>query len=444
LIVTAPSGAAPPIAIQPLTVSGGTATTPAATLVNLALPQTAPLGGANAAVSGVTSGSGTVGDSMDFTITDPSVVTITSTTTPAVAGSTLTVTSVTLPGFICVALLTPSVGARITSPAATANATGVAVNSITMPPAIQAGIASLTVSCSDLTNPANTAMSAALSLTIVGAVAAQSACAGLNGSGGATGPAPLAVANGPYLGSAGEPLQLSAQGSLPSTGAVVTTCVWDFGDQTQATTLNPTHTYAAAGVYAVTLTISDSAGLTAAATTFVSIAPYLPLCSQPSVTGFTGVNPCITGGACPATSLPAQCLGRCQTYLPANLSSASGCPQPGIAVQVNAGGPYSGQVSQPIAFQATASASGTRRLCSADATLGTGGPVCNLVPAVDLPSPVLYVWDFGDGGSANGADVSHSYTTAGTYRVIVSVQFDDGSIGVGTAQAQIAQTATSP
>jgi len=258
LIVTAPSGAAPPIAIQPLTVSGGTATIPATTLVNLALPQTAPLGGANAAVSCVTSGSGTVGDSMDFTITDPSVVTITSTTTPAVAGSILAVTSVTLPGFICVALLTPSVGARITSPPATANATGVAVDTITMPASIQAALASLTVSCSDPTNPANTATSAALSLTIVGAVAAQSACAGLNGFGATTGPAPLAAANGPYLASAGEPLQLSAQGSLPSTGAVVTTCVWDFGDQSQATTLNPTHTYAAPGVYAVTRRPSSS------------------------------------------------------------------------------------------------------------------------------------------------------------------------------------------
>jgi len=162
------------------------------------------------------------------------------------------------------------------------------------------------------------------------------------------------------------------------------------------------------------------------------------------VTGFTGVNACASGGGCPATSLPAQCLSPCQTYLPANTPAAAGCPQPGIVVQANAGGPYSGQVSQPIAFQATASASGTRRLCSADATLGTGGPICNLAPAVDLPSPVLYVWAFGDGGAANGANVSHTYTAAGTYRVIVSVQFDDGSIAVGTAQAQIAQTATSP
>jgi PKD repeat protein len=438
LIVTAPPGAAPPLAVQTLTVSGGTATAPATTLVNLALPQTAPLGPANAAVSCFISGFGTAGDAMDFTITNPSVVTITSTTTPAVAGANLSVTSVTLPGFVCVALLAPAVGARITSAPATTNATGIAVNTITMPATIQAGTASLTVSCSDPTNPANTATSAALTLSIVGAVAAQSACAGLSAQGAATGPAPLAVAGGPYLGSAGEPVQFSAQGSLPSTGAVVTTCVWDFGDQTQATTLNPAHTYAASGVYAVTLTVSDSAGLSATASTLASIAPYLPLCSQPNVTGFVGLNLCASGGSCPTTSLPGQCLQACQTYLPANTAGATGCPQPGIAVQASAGGPYVGQVSQPVAFEATASASGTRRLCAADATLGTAGPVCNLAPAVALPSPVLYVWDFGDGGSATGANPSHTYSAAGTYRVLVSVQFDDGSIATGTAQAQIA------
>ncbi len=37
---------------------------------------------------------------------------------------------------------------------------------------------------------------------------------------------------------------------------------WDFGDNTTNTTQNPTHVYAAAGTYNVTLTVTDSFGLT--------------------------------------------------------------------------------------------------------------------------------------------------------------------------------------
>ncbi len=46
-----------------------------------------------------------------------------------------------------------------------------------------------------------------------------------------------------------------------STGA--TAYMWDFGDEVTSTEQNPTHEYAAAGEYTVTLTVSDAAGATA-------------------------------------------------------------------------------------------------------------------------------------------------------------------------------------
>ncbi len=46
-----------------------------------------------------------------------------------------------------------------------------------------------------------------------------------------------------------------------STGA--TAYMWDFGDEETSTEQNPTHEYAAAGEYTVTLTVSDAAGATA-------------------------------------------------------------------------------------------------------------------------------------------------------------------------------------
>jgi len=39
---------------------------------------------------------------------------------------------------------------------------------------------------------------------------------------------------------------------------------------------------------------------------------------------------------------------------------------------------------------------------------------------------VSYEWDFGDGSTASGAEVSHSYTSATSYKVTLTVTDDDG------------------
>jgi hypothetical protein len=160
------------------------------------------------------------------------------------------------------------------------------------------------------------------------------------------------------------------------------------------------------------------------------------LCSQPSLTGTTAPAPCVGTINCPTLSLPGQCLAPCATLT----LSAALCPQPGISVNVNTGGPYVGLVSQVIAFHASAGVSGTRRLCTPDATLGTGGPFCNLVPAVDLPAPNGFMWDFGDGTQAQGAAPGHAYGQPGVYKVTVTVYLDDGSTAVGATTATIVTT----
>jgi len=435
LVVTDPAGSSPPLSVQTVSLSGGSSTVPASTSVNITLPNSALIGIANGSVSCIVPSAGTFGDSADFTVTPPSTVTILGITTPALAGSPLTVTSVTLPGFSCVALFTPPAGAQIDSAPAVAGATGTAVNTIALPAGLQPGAGSLTVACSDPLNPANLANSAAQSVLVLsaGALPVSANCAGLVAPAGSTSTAPVANAGSAYTGATGEPLQFRGAGSLPSAGAVLTTCVWSFGDGDRATTLNPTHTYAAAGSYAVTLTVSDSAGLAATATATASIGAMPPLCSQPASTGIVALGVCAGTFTCPATSLPGQCLPPCATLV----LLATLCPQPSRSIKVVTGGPYVGAVSQLLTFQGSASIAGTRRVCAADATLGTGGPFCNLVPATDLPSPVSYSWDFGDGTRASGNPVGHAYGQTGSYVVILTVTFDDGTMASGTTTAPI-------
>lgn len=50
-------------------------------------------------------------------------------------------------------------------------------------------------------------------------------------------------------------------------------------------------------------------------------------------------------------------------------------------------------------------------------------------------SQLTYTWDFGDGATGDGATASHSWTSSGTYTIILTVS--DGEGGVGTAQVQV-------
>lgn len=94
--------------------------------------------------------------------------------------------------------------------------------------------------------------------------------AGGGGGGGNT--APTARPAGPYSGVAGAAVAFSGSTSSDPDGTIAS-YAWSFGDGGTATGASPQHSYAAAGTYTVSLTVTDNGGATGTASTSAVIAP---------------------------------------------------------------------------------------------------------------------------------------------------------------------------
>ena len=88
---------------------------------------------------------------------------------------------------------------------------------------------------------------------------------------------PVANPGGPYSGATGQPVSFNGSGSSDPDGNNLT-YAWDFGDGGSGSGATPSHTYAIAGSYLVTLTVSDdgSPSLSNSATTSVSVLNLIP------------------------------------------------------------------------------------------------------------------------------------------------------------------------
>jgi len=83
---------------------------------------------------------------------------------------------------------------------------------------------------------------------------------------------PVADPNGPYTGTVGVAVAFDGSASNDPDGSIISYS-WDYGDGATGSGVNPSHTYASASVYNVTLTVTDDAGATDSAMTTATIDP---------------------------------------------------------------------------------------------------------------------------------------------------------------------------
>jgi len=116
-------------------------------------------------------------------------------------------------------------------------------------------------------------------------------------------PLPVADPGGPHAATFGQPIQFDGSKSTAPTGQQLT-YLWDFGDHTSGNGVRPTHTYASAGTYTATLTVTDNTGGVNSATVQVSIlvaSTSLVALANPSSVTF-GSPTTLTGRVTPSTA----------------------------------------------------------------------------------------------------------------------------------------------
>jgi len=205
---------------------------------------------------------------------------------------------------------------------------------------------------------------------------------------------PAAVISAPGEGMVGQPVTFDGGGSTGPSAIV--SYRWEFGDGSTADAVVVQKTYNAAGIYNVTLTVTDDQGLQADATQQITIAqaPAPGATDTPVPVATDTPIPQVTDTPVPEQAPPSAVLG---------FSPPSPVP-----------------VGQAITFDASGSQPGSSPIAS-------------------------YQWDFGDGNSAaGGPQETHQYGAPGTYTATVTVVDENGLSSSASQQIEVAALEVEP
>jgi PKD repeat protein len=246
-----------------------------------------------------------------------------------------------------------------------------------------------------------------------------------------SGPAPLAVA-------------FSGSGSADPDGSIQS-YVWDFGDGSSTTGSAVSHTYTQAGAYTAVLTVTDNSGVTSTARASITV-------------------------QAPPNQMPKAVLSANPTSGPAPLAvalSGSGSVDPDGSIQSYAWdfGDGSTTTGSTVSHTYTQAGSYTAVLTVTDnrgVTNTARSAIIVYEPSNQAPQAVLtasqtsgqapwvvtfssvgsvdpdgsiqsYAWSFGDGSTATGSAVSHTYTEAGAYTAVLTVTDNRGAANTAKA-----------
>ena len=238
----------------------------------------------------------------------------------------------------------------------------------------------------------------------------------------------LSNKNPPIAGFGDSPISgnapLTVQFTDQSTGSP-TSWFWSFGDASTSTLQNPTHTYLAAGVYTVSLTVSNAGG-----SSIITKPNYVTVTNPPPappVAAFIGFP--LTGNAPLVVQFTDQSSGSPTIWLynfgdgttstlqnPTHTYQTAGVYTVSLAVW-NAGGVNN--LTKPNYITVT----NTLPPVSAFIASPLSGTAPLIVQFTDQStgSPIAWLWAFDDGSNSTLQNPSHTYLSPGVYTVSLAV-----------------------
>jgi PKD repeat protein len=207
--------------------------------------------------------------------------------------------------------------------------------------------------------------------------------------------------------------------------------LWDFSDGATSTLAKPNHTFAAAGDYQVSLTVTDNGGATSTVINTVTVT--VPANQSPTaVFSQTCTNlACVFDGST-STDPDGTIAGYAWDF---GDTTTSGVAKPNHTFA--AAGDYQVRLTVTDNDGATKTLIKTVTVTAPvnKAPVAAFTPTCtNLVCSVDGsasadPDGTIagYAWTFGDGGAATGVTASRPYTAAGDYTITLTVTDNGGA-----------------
>jgi PKD repeat protein/uncharacterized protein YraI len=221
---------------------------------------------------------------------------------------------------------------------------------------------------------------------------------------------PAAVISAPDQGVVGQPVTFDGSGS--NGPSPIVTYRWEFGDGSTADAVAVQKTYDAAGIYNVTLRVTDDQGLQADATQQITILEAPPPGATDTPVPVATDTPAPEATATPVPEATAPAPEVTATPVP-EVTDTPAPEQAPPSAALGASPPNPVPVGQAVTFDASGSQPGSSPIAS-------------------------YEWDFGDGNSAaGGPQETHQYGAPGTYTATVTVVDENGLSSSASQQIEV-------
>jgi PKD repeat protein len=218
---------------------------------------------------------------------------------------------------------------------------------------------------------------------------------------------------------------------------------WDFGDGQTGTGATPSHTYAQAGTFTVSLTVTDNGGQTNVVSHPVTV--VAPPANVPPVAAFSSTTAALTAtfDGSGSSDSDGTVNGFAWNFgdgptgtgaTPTHTYATGGTYTVSLTVTDNAGG------TNTVSHQVTVTAPPVNTPPVASFTVVTSELTANFdgSGSTDADGSITgYAWNFGDSTTGSGASPQHLYTAAGTYSVSLTVTDNKGATNTTTQSVQV-------